>query len=99
MAGPNGIRDIRVLWVVDFGLKDRDYEGRTIGEIADRDGTHPIDIFLDVTVIDELKSGFGLETTPADLRVTEAYTETLRLVANDPYCIREFPMAAPIPNS
>ena len=87
MAGPNGIRDIRVLWVENWGLKDRDYEGHTIGEIADRDGTHPIDVFLDVTVIDELKAGFGLETTPTDVRMTPAYTETLRLLANDPYCI------------
>lgn len=87
MAGPNGIRDIRVLWVEDWGLKERDYEGRTIGEIADRDGAHPIDVFLDVTVIDELKAGFGLETTPTDVRMTETYTETLRLLANDPYCI------------
>lgn len=87
MAGPNGMRDIRVLWVEDLGLKDRDYEGLTIGEIADRDGAHPIDIFLDVTVIDELRSGFGLETTPTAVRGTDAYTETLRLLANDPYCI------------
>ena len=87
MAGPNGIKDIRVLWVEDFGLKERDYEGLTIGEIAERDRAHPIDIFLDITVIDNLKSGFGLETTPTAVRMTEAYTETLRLVANDPYCI------------
>lgn len=87
MAGPNGIRDIRVLWVEDLGLKKRDYEGLSIGEIADRHCTHPIDIFLDIAVIDGLKSGFGLETTPAPLRATAAYTETLRLLANDPYCI------------
>ena len=87
MAGPNGIRDIRVLWVEHPELRERDYEGRTIGEVADRDGTHPIDIFLDVTILDRLKAGFGLETTPTAMRDTDAYTETLRLVANDPYCI------------
>jgi N-acyl-D-amino-acid deacylase len=87
MAGPAGIRDIRVLWVEDMGLKDRDYEGRKIGEIADRDATHPIDVFLDIAVIDALRSGFGLETTPSEVRMSEAYNETLRLVANDPYCI------------
>ena len=87
MAGPGGIRDLEVLWVEDMALKDKDYEGRTIGEIADRDDVHPIDLFLGIIVEDKLKSGFGLHTTPQEARITDAYNETLRLVGNDPYCI------------
>ncbi len=87
MAGPDGMRDIEVLWVESLDLKERDYEGRTIGEIADRDGVHPIDLFLDITITDGLKSGFGIHTTPMRARTTDAYNETLRLVGNDPYCI------------
>jgi N-acyl-D-aspartate/D-glutamate deacylase len=87
MCGPGGMRDIRVLWVEDLALKQRDYEGRTIGEIADRDGKHPIDTFLDITLADDLRTGFGIKTTPESARTTAAYNETLRLVANDPYCI------------
>ena len=86
-AGPDGIAGISVLWTENMALKDMDYEGRTIREIAERDNVHPIDLFLDIIVKDDLKTGFALNTTPLEARTTDAYDQTLRLVGNDPYCI------------
>ena len=86
-AGPDGIAGISVLWTENMALKDMDYEGRTIREIAERDQVHPIDLFLDIIVKDDLKTGFALNTTPLEARTTDVYDQTLRLVGNDPYCI------------
>ncbi len=87
IVGPNGFRDITVLWVHDFGLKELDYEGRSIGEIAERDEKHPIEAFLDLVLADDLKTGFGAATVTDELRTTEAYQTELARVATDPYCI------------
>ncbi len=64
--------EIKVHWISsDVGrareLKDT-YEGFTIGEIAQREGKHEIDAFLDVAVAGELRVGFAtpLLITPAD---------------------------------
>ena len=87
LVGARGFPDIRVHWVHDFSLKEQDFEGRTIGEIAARDDKHPIDAFLDLAVADDLKAGFGAETVTTSLRGTAAYRDELARVATDPYCI------------
>jgi N-acyl-D-amino-acid deacylase len=66
--------DIKVHWVSSDApeatrLKDT-YEGFTIGEIATREGKHPIDAMLDLAVAGDLKVGFAtplLETPPASM--------------------------------
>ncbi|HEX7820180.1 MAG TPA: amidohydrolase family protein [Sphingobium sp.] len=53
---------IKVGWIpldVPDGLALQDkYEGYTIGEIAAREGKHPLDVLLDISLWGELKSGF-----------------------------------------
>ena len=47
------------------------YEGYTIGEIAEREGKHQIDVLLDIALLGELKSGFETErivTPPENMR-------------------------------
>jgi N-acyl-D-amino-acid deacylase len=60
------LTDIKVGWIpldVPDGLAlQARYEGFTIGEIAEREGKHPIDAFLDVALIGGLKTGFETET-------------------------------------
>jgi N-acyl-D-amino-acid deacylase len=73
------LNEIKVHWVSSDvkrakELKDT-YEGFTIGEIAAREGKHPIDAFLDVAIAGELRVGFA---TP--LLVTP--TESMREIAN-----------------
>ena len=87
LVGPKGFPDIVVHWVHDFALKERDYEGRTIGEIAEREGKHPIDAFLDLVVADDLKTGFGATSVTNELRSTPKYLDAMARVATDPYCI------------
>ena len=68
------LADIKVHWVSSDApdaarLKD-EYEGYTIGEIAAREGKHPIDAMLDVAVAGDLKVGFAtplLETPPESM--------------------------------
>ncbi|GLR66993.1 amidohydrolase [Acidocella aquatica] len=56
---------IKVAWLpldIPNGLQLQEkYEGFTIGEIARRENKHPIDVFLDISVWGELKSGFETE--------------------------------------
>ena len=87
MVGPEGFPNIRVNWVHRFDLKEQDYEGRTIGEIAEREGKHPVDAFLDLVVADEMRCGFGTESVSEELRESSEYQEAMRVVATDPYCI------------
>ncbi len=63
--GPVGypINEITVNWITSdapnaLELKER-YEGFTIGEIAEREGKHPLDAMLDVAVLGQLNVGFG----------------------------------------
>ena len=44
--------------VETFAPENKDYVGRTIGEIADQEGKPPFDIMLDIAVADELKTSF-----------------------------------------
>ena len=66
---------IKVGWIPldvpdGLALQDR-YEGYTIGEIAHREGKHPLDALLDIALAGELKSGFEtelIETAPAAMK-------------------------------
>ena len=54
-------REIKVNWISSDApnaqeIKER-YEGFTLGEIADREGKHPIDAMLDIAVMGDLKVG------------------------------------------
>ena len=68
-------REIKVNWISSDTpnaqeIKER-YEGYTIGEIADREGKHPIDAMLDTAVAGNLKVGFAtklLETPPQSMK-------------------------------
>ncbi|MEY4160307.1 MAG: hypothetical protein RLZZ136_928, partial [Pseudomonadota bacterium] len=56
------VDDIKVGWIPldvpnGLALQDR-YEGYTIGEIAQRENKHSLDVLLDIAVWGELKSGF-----------------------------------------
>ena len=69
------LNKIKVAWIpVDApdGLAlQAKYEGYSIGEIAEREGKHPIDMLLDISVWGELKSGFETEmikTPPENMR-------------------------------
>ncbi len=69
------LNEIRVNWVSSDTpnaqeIKER-YEGFTIGEIAAREGKHPIDAMLDIAVTGALKVGFAtklLETPPQSMK-------------------------------
>lgn len=75
---------IKVGWIpldVPNGLElQRTYEGYTIGEIAEREDKHPIDVLLDIALWGELKSGFETEMimTPP---------ENMSLVINSPMAL------------
>ena len=68
-------RAIKVNWISSDTpnaqeIKER-YEGYTIGEIADREGKHPLDAMLDIAVLGGLKVGFAtelLETPPQSMK-------------------------------
>jgi N-acyl-D-amino-acid deacylase len=69
------LAEIKVAWIpldVPGGLAlQEEYEGFTIGEIAEREGKHLIDAFLDVSLAGELKTGFEtevLETEPRHMK-------------------------------
>ena len=77
-------REIKVNWIssdTPNAQKIKDlYEGYTIGEIADRDGKHPIDAMLDLAVTGNLKVGFAtklLETPP----------QSMKEIATSPYAL------------
>ena len=68
-------REIKVNWISSDTpnaqeIKER-YEGFTLGEIADREGKHPIDAMLDIAVSGGLQVGFAtklLETPPEAMK-------------------------------
>ena len=69
------LNDIKVHWISSdvaraHELKET-YEGFTVGEIATREGKHPIDALLDVAVAGELRVGFAtplLRTPPHSMQ-------------------------------
>ena len=69
------VDEIKVGWIpldVPNGLELQDkYEGYTIGEIAQREGKHPLDVLMDISLWGELKSGFEtamIMTPPASMK-------------------------------
>jgi N-acyl-D-amino-acid deacylase len=67
--------EIKVHWVSSDVARAQElkeaYEGFTIGEIAAREGKHPIDAMLDVAVAGELRVGFAtplLKTPPQSMK-------------------------------
>jgi N-acyl-D-aspartate/D-glutamate deacylase len=69
------VDDIKVGWIpldVPDGLALQDkYEGYTIGEIAQREGKHSLDVLMDIALWGELKSGFETKmimTPPAAMK-------------------------------
>ncbi len=77
-------KEIKVNWISSDApnaqeIKER-YEGFTLGEIAAREGKHPIDAMLDIAVAGDLKVGFAtklLETPP----------ESMKEVATSPFAL------------
>ena len=69
------LTEIKIHWISSDvpnarGLKER-YEGFTVGEVAQREGKHEIDAFLDVAVAGRLRVGFAtpmLFTPPAAMK-------------------------------
>ena len=66
---------IKIGWIpldVPNGLALQDeYEGYTIGEIAERETKHPIDVLLDTSLLGELKTGYEtemIETSPEAMK-------------------------------
>jgi N-acyl-D-aspartate/D-glutamate deacylase len=69
------LAEIKVAWIpldVPNGLAlQQRYEGYTIGEIAEQEGKHEIDAFLDVALAGQLKTGFEtrwLLTPPENMK-------------------------------
>lgn len=69
------LNEIKVAWLpldIPNGLELQEtYEGYTIGEIAEREGKHPIDAMLDVAQAGGLKTGFEtrmIQTPPAAMK-------------------------------
>jgi N-acyl-D-aspartate/D-glutamate deacylase len=69
------------LLISDVGdEKYREYEGRSVKELATSTGSHPIDAMLDLAVADELRTRF---TTPPQEIDMEAMSE----IANSPFAL------------
>src|SRR6202008_62258 len=60
-------------------LQDK-YEGYTIGEIAEREHQHPIDVMLDVALAEMLKTGFETKMIITD-------PECMREIATSPVAL------------
>jgi N-acyl-D-amino-acid deacylase len=78
------LNEIKVGWIpldVPNGLKlQENYEGYTVGEIAERENKHPIDVFLDISVWGELKSGF-------ETKMIMTPPEAMREIATSPVAL------------
>jgi len=77
-ATVTAIPQLRVIEVGDPGLTE--YEGFSIGEIAERSGAHPIDAMLDLAVSDGLRTRFV--TPPQQLDMA-----AMRKVVNSRYAL------------
>ena len=78
------VDEIKVGWIpldVPDGLALQDkYEGYTIGEIAEREGKHTLDVLLDIAVCGELKSGF-------ETKMIMTPPESMKEIATSPVAI------------
>jgi N-acyl-D-amino-acid deacylase len=76
--------EIKVGWIpldVPDGLQLQEkYEGYTIGEIAERENKHQIDVFLDIALSGELKSGF-------ETKMIMTPPESMREIATSPVAL------------
>ena len=79
VTGPGGIPALNIHVVDRDDLKNR-YEGHSLGEVAQREGKHVIDAFLDLACADNLKTIFGTPSETYDM-------EQMRELVNDPYSI------------
>ncbi len=77
-------REIKVNWISSDAPKAQEikerYEGFTIGEIADREGKHPLDAMLDIAVMGDLKVGFAT-------KMIETPPESMKEIANSPVAL------------
>ena len=59
------LKKIKVAWIpldIPGGLELQEkYEGYTLGEIAEREGKHPLDVMFDISIWGGLKNGFETE--------------------------------------
>ena len=87
----DGYRDTNLIGSLTTGIPDlyigegfseesRALEGMTIGELAARDGKHPIDVMLDVSLADDLRTVFV--TPPQEIDM-----EAMRELANSPFAL------------
>ena len=87
----DGYRDTNLIGSLTTGIPDlyigegfseesRALEGMTIGELAERDGKHPIDVMLDVSLADDLRTVFV--TPPQEIDM-----EAMRELANSPFAL------------
>jgi N-acyl-D-amino-acid deacylase len=74
-----GIPGLEIHSVKRADLKEQ-YEGLTVGEVAEREGKHIIDAFLDLAVADNLETTFGTPPLPYD-------ADQMRELANSSYAI------------
>ncbi len=65
----SGIAALVLEWTESDDPELKQYEGFTVGEIAEQRGVHPIDAMLDVVVADDLKAGFGTPPRETDVEV------------------------------
>ncbi|MXY71425.1 MAG: amidohydrolase family protein [Dehalococcoidia bacterium] len=74
----SGIAELRVEIVEEPSLQQ--YEGFTIREIAEREGKHIVDAFLDIGVADKLRSTFGSPPARMDMKA-------MKEIANSPFAL------------
>jgi N-acyl-D-amino-acid deacylase len=77
-------KEIKVNWISSDApnaqkIKEK-YEGFTIGEIAAREGKHPVDAMLDIADAGNLKVGFAT-------KLIETPPESMREIANSPVAL------------
>ena len=70
----SGIGELTVEIVEDPSLQQ--YEGFTIREIAEREGKHIVDVFLDIGVADDLRSTFGSPPNKMDMKAMKDITNS-----------------------
>ena len=70
----SGLADLTVEIVEDPSLQQ--YEGFTIREIAEREGKHIVDVFVDIGVADNLRSTFGSPPNQMDMKAMKDITNS-----------------------
>ena len=63
-----------------FSEETRALEGMTVGELAERDDKHPVDVLLDVSLVDDLQTVFVTPPQQFDM-------EAMREIANAPFTL------------